>query len=71
MIKPRDDEWGVGVPCLMYTKKNCIGRLHLVRILFGEGDAFYKTKPKFLCKCDKCGVEIILNYNPDNPTILY
>ena len=31
----------------------------------------YTSKPHFKCKCDKCGYETILSFDPDAPTILY
>ena len=68
MIKPRDDEWGQGVPCSLYTKKNCTGKLHSYGFLIHEDSL---TEVGFRCRCDKCGAEIILNFDPDAPKIIY
>ena len=31
----------------------------------------YTAKIHFKCKCDRCGYETFLTYDPDTPSILY
>ena len=58
--------------------KDCNGYLHRISInLYDENgneltdENIYTAKIHFKCKCDKCGHEAILTYNPDEPCILY
>ena len=70
MFKPIDDEYGQGVPCFFYTNnKGCMGNLHYTGFL--ENNMSYNKDMKYKCKCDKCGAEIILDFNPDLPKKIY
>lgn len=58
--------------------KDCHGHLHVIsfRLYDADGNELtdenrYTSKIHFKCKCDKCGYETILPYDPDAPTILY
>ena len=58
--------------------KGCFGLLHNISFnLYDENgneltdENRYTSKIHFKCKCDKCGHEVFLPYNPDAPTILY
>ena len=58
--------------------KDCFGHLHIIsfRLYDADGNELtdenrYTSKPHFKCKCDKCGYETILPFDPDAPTILY
>lgn len=58
--------------------KDCFGHLHNISFnLYDENgneltdENRYTAKIHFKCKCDKCGHEVFLPYNPDAPTILY
>lgn len=58
--------------------KDCFGLLHNIsfRLYDADGNELidenrYTTKPHFKCKCDKCGYETVLPFDPDAPTILY
>ena len=58
--------------------KDCFGLLHKISFnLYDENgneltdENRYTAKIHFKCKCDKCGYETILSFNPDAPTILY
>ena len=51
------------VKCFKYNKQtNCDGTLHSIAPIYYTDDPLnYKYK----CKCDKCGIEIVLNFDPD------
>ena len=58
--------------------KGCFGLLHNISFnLYDENgneltdENRYTSKIHFKCKCDECGYETILPFNPDGPTILY
>ena len=58
--------------------KGCFGHLHRISFnLYDENgneltdENRYTSKIHFKCKCDTCGYETILPYDPDEPTILY
>ena len=58
--------------------KDCFGLLHKISFnLYDENgneltdENRYTSKIHFKCKCDKCGYETILSFDPDTPTILY
>lgn len=58
--------------------KDCFGLLYNISFnLYDENgneltdENRYTSKIHFKCKCDKCGYETILPFNPDAPTILY
>ena len=58
--------------------KNCSGYLHKISFnLYDENgnkltdENIYTAKIHFKCKCDKCGHEAFLTYDPDAPCILY
>lgn len=58
--------------------KDCFGLLHKISFnLYDENgneltdENRYTAKIHFKCKCDKCGYETFLTYDPDTPTILY
>jgi spore maturation protein CgeB len=58
--------------------KDCFGLLHNISFNLYDADGNeltdenrYTSKIHFKCKCDKCGYETILPFNPDAPTILY
>lgn len=65
--------------CRIYGgPKDCSGHLHRISfILYDENgneltnENRYTSKPHFKCKCDKCGYETFLAYDPDTPTIIY
>lgn len=72
--KLMNDTW-----CFLYGgPKNCLGHLHMLSFKLYDADGNeltdenrYTSKPHFKCKCDKCGHEAFLPYDPDAPTILY
>ena len=58
--------------------KGCLGHLHRISFnLYDENDNEltdenrYTSKIHFKCKCDECGYETILSFDPDAPIILY
>lgn len=58
--------------------KNCNGNLHKTSFhLYDENgneltdENRYASKIHFKCKCDKCGHEAFLTYNPDASCVLY
>ena len=58
--------------------KDCNGYLHNISFnLYDKNgneltdENRYTEKIYFKCKCDKCGHEAFLPYNPDTPCILY
>ena len=59
--------------------KDCNGRLHKISFnLYDENgneltdeNKFTTKNIHFKCKCDKCGHEAFLTYDPDEPCILY
>ena len=58
--------------------KDCFGHLHCISFnLYDENgneltdENRYTSKIHFKCKCDECGYETILPFDPDAPTILY
>lgn len=58
--------------------KDCFGLLHNIswNLYDADGNELtdenrYTSKIHFKCKCDKCGYETILPFNPDAPKILY
>ena len=58
--------------------KDCNGYLHKISYkLYDENgneltdENRYTAKIHFKCKCDKCGYETFLTYDPDEPCILY
>ena len=64
--------WAYGGP------KDCSGSLHRISFnLYDENgneltdENRYTAKIHFKCKCDKCGHEAFLAYDPDEPCILY
>lgn len=73
-IKLMNDTW-----CFLYGgPKDCLGHLHMLSFkLYDENgneltdENRYTSKIHFKCKCDKCGHEAFLPYDPDAPTILY
>ena len=68
-----------GTLCCMYGgSKGCLGHLHKISFnLYDENgneltnENRYTAKIHFKYKCDKCGHETFLTYDPDAPTILY
>ena len=48
--------------CSNYSGKKCDGKLHSYAPIYYDDDPLYV---RYKCKCDKCGFEIILNYDPD------
>lgn len=73
-IKLMNDTW-----CFLYGgPKDCLGHLHMLSFkLYDENgneltdENRYTSKIYFKCRCDECGHEVFLPYNPDAPTILY
>lgn len=69
----------LGYYCMTYGgPKDCFGHLHNIsfRLYDENGNELtdenrYTSKIYFKCKCDECGYETILPFNPDEPTILY
>ena len=67
------------VYCMMHGgPKGCLGLLHKISFnLYDENgneltdENRYTSKIHFKCKCDECGYETILPFDPDAPTILY
>lgn len=67
------------VYCMAYGgPKDCFGHLHNISCILYDADGneltdenIYTSKPHFKCKCDKCGFETVLSFDPDAPTILY
>ena len=65
--------------CMAYGgPKDCLGHLHKISFkLYDENgneltnENRFIAKIHFKCKCDKCGFETILSFDPDAPTILY
>lgn len=58
--------------------KDCFGHLHNISFnLYDENgneltdENRYTSRIYFKCKCDKCGHEVFLPYDPDAPKILY
>lgn len=58
--------------------KDCFGLLHNISFnLYDENgneltdENRYTSKIHFKCKCDKCGFETVLSFDPDAPKILY
>lgn len=58
--------------------KDCLGRLHKISSNLYDADGneltdenIYTTKIYFKCKCDKCGHETFLTYDPDSPVIYF
>ena len=58
--------------------KDCSGHLHKISCnLYDENGNYltdenrYTAKIHFKCKCDKCGHETFLTYDPDMPKIIY
>lgn len=58
--------------------KDCNGCLYKISInLYDENgneltdENKYTTKIHFKCKCNKCGHEAFLSYDPDEPCVLY
>ena len=58
--------------------KDCSGHLHRISFnLYDENgnhltdENRYTAKIHFKCKCDKCGHETFLTYDPDAPKIIY
>ena len=58
--------------------KDCFGHLHCISFnLYDENgnvltdENRYTAKIHFKCKCDKCGHEAFLAFDPDAPCILY
>lgn len=58
--------------------KDCLGKLHRTTYkLYDENgneltdENRYVAKIYFKCKCDKCGYETFLTYDPAEPCILY
>ena len=69
----------LGCYCMAHGGSNdCFGFLHKIsyRLYDADGNELtdenrYTSKPHFKCKCDKCGYETVLPFDPDAPTILY
>ena len=65
--------------CMVYGgPKDCFGHLHKIsfRLYDADGNELtdenrYTSKIYFKCKCDKCGHEVLLTYDPDESSILY
>ena len=65
--------------CWLYGgPKDCSGYLHKIsfRLYDADGNELtdenrYTAKIHFKCKCEKCGHETFLTYDPDVPTIMY
>lgn len=60
------------------TNKDGFGLLHAIPCsLYDENgneltdENIFTSKVHFKCKCDKCGHETLLTYDPDWPSILY
>ena len=58
--------------------KDCFGLLHNISFnLYDENgneltdENIFTAKVHFKCRCDKCGFETMLSFDPDIPTILY
>lgn len=58
--------------------KDCSGYLHRIsfRLYDTDGNELtdenrYTSRIYFKCKCDECGFETMLSFDPDAPTILY
>ena len=58
--------------------KDCSGLLHKISFnLYDENgneltdENIFTAKVYFKCRCDKCGFETVLSFDPDIPTILY
>lgn len=58
--------------------KDCTGRLHKISARLYDingneltNENIYTSKIYFKCKCDKCGHETFLTYDPDRPTIYF
>lgn len=66
-------------PCWIWGgPKDCSGHLHRISFnLYDENgneltdENRYTSKIHFKCKCDKCGHEEFLTYDPTEPCILY
>lgn len=69
----------LGCYCMTHGgPKDCLGLLRKIswRLYDADGNELtdenrYTSKPHFKCKCDKCGYETLLPFDPDAPTILY
>ena len=68
------------VYCMLYSgSKDCYGTLHRIssRLYDADGNEltdeniFTAKKIHFKCKCDNCGYETILPFDPDAPQILF
>lgn len=68
MIAPMDDKWGLGAPCSFYANKKCTGQLHSYGFVINEDNG---NEIGYRCRCDKCGAEIILDFDPDMPKKIY
>lgn len=68
MFNIKKDDWKQGVTCSLYTGKDCDGKLHSVGFIINEDTL---TEVGFRCRCNKCGEEIILNFDPDAPVKNY
>ena len=58
--------------------KGCFGHLHRISFNLYDADGNeltdenrYTSRIYFKCKCDECGFETMLSFDPDAPTILY
>jgi spore maturation protein CgeB len=78
-IDPKVMHRSLGYYCMAHGgSKDCFGLLHKISFILYDADGneltneyIYTSKPHFKCKCDKCGYETILPFDPDAPTILY
>lgn len=78
-VDPKVMHRSLGCYCMAHGgSKDCFGLLHKIscRLYDADGNELtdenrYTSRPHFKCKCDKCGHEAFLPYDPDAPTILY
>lgn len=78
-VDPKVMHRSLGCYCMAHVgSKDCFGLLHNISFKLYDADGnelidenIYTSKPHFKCKCDKCGHEVFLPYDPDEPTILY
>jgi spore maturation protein CgeB len=78
-VDPEVMHRSLGCYCMAHGgSKDCFGLLHNIsfRLYDADGNELtdenrYTSKPHFKCKCDKCGYETVLPFDPDAPTILY
>lgn len=78
-IDPEAMYESLGCYCMVHGgPKGCFGHLHkiLFKLYDENGNELtdenrYTSKIYFKCKCDKCGYETILPFDPDSPTIFY